>query len=162
MWDYQKIRLWHAYISYRSMNNEKEEEFEQQKNFQQVKSDESDKIVVPILEEQVKIGKQVIETARVSLSKTVNESIESFEIPLKEEEIVVERIPKNELIDTIPAATRYDGDVMIIPILKEVAVIEKRIMLVEEIHVSKKQTEKIETTEVTIRKEEVKVTRTEL
>jgi hypothetical protein len=31
----------------------------------------------------------------------------------------------------MPAASRYEGDVMIIPVLKEVAVIEKRLMLVE-------------------------------
>jgi stress response protein YsnF len=71
-------------------------------------------------------------------------------------------VPKNELIETMPAATRYEGDIMIIPILKEVAVIEKRIMLVEEIHISKLQSEKTETQEVTVRKEEVHVTRTEL
>lgn len=151
------------------MNNGTEEEFkdltdfQQQESHQQQDSDKSsDKITIPILEEQIKVSKKVIETARVSISKTINESIESFEIPLKEEEIVVKRVPKNELIDNMPAASRYEGDVMIIPVLKEVAVIEKRIMLVEEIHVSKKQIEKIETQEVTIRKEEVNVTRTEL
>jgi uncharacterized protein (TIGR02271 family) len=145
------------------MNNGKEEVFEDQKNFQQEESATSDnKITIPILEEQLTVGKKVIETARVRLSKTINESIESLEIPLTEEEIVVNRVPKNELLDVMPAASRYEGDVMIIPVLKEVAVIEKRIMLVEEIHVSKKQTEKTETREVTLRKEEIKVTRTEL
>ena len=145
------------------MNNGKEEVFEDQKNFQQEESATSDnKITIPILEEQLTVGKKVIETARVRLSKTINESIESLEIPLTEEEIVVNRVPKNELVDVMPAASRYEGDVMIIPVLKEVAVIEKRIVLVEEIHVSKKQTEKTETREVTLRKEEIKVTRTEL
>lgn len=145
------------------MNNGKEEVFEDQQNFQQEESATSDnKITIPILEEQLTVGKKVIETARVRLSKTINESIESLEIPLKEEEIVVNRVPKNELVDVMPAASRYEGDVMIIPVLKEVAVIEKRIMLVEEIHVSKKQTEKTETHEVTLRKEEIEVTRTEL
>ena len=145
------------------MNNGKEEVFEDQKNFQQEESATSDnKITIPILEEQLKVGKKLIETAHVRLSKTINESIESLEIPLKEEEIVVNRVPKNELVDVMPAASRYEGDVMIIPVLKEVAVIEKRLMLVEEIHVSKKQTEKTETREVTIRKEEVTVTRTEV
>ncbi len=145
------------------MNNGKEEEFEDQKHFQLEESDRSDsKITIPVLEEQLKISKEVIETAHVLLSKTVNENVESFEIPLKEDQIIVNRVPKNELVDTMPAASRYEGDVMIIPVLKEVAVIEKRIMLVEEIHVSKKQIERTETTEVTLRKEEVKVTRTEL
>jgi len=51
---------------------------------------------------------------------------------------------------------------MIIPVLKEVAVIEKRVMLVEEIHVTKLKTEKTETQEVAVRKEEVNIKRTEL
>lgn len=144
------------------MNNGKEE-FEASKNLQQERLEKPDsKITIPVLEEQLKVSKKVIETARVTLSKTVNESIESFDIPLKEEEIVVKRVPKNELIETMPAGSRYEGDVMIIPILKEVAVIEKRIMLVEEIHVTKKQTEKTESQQVALRKEDVKVTRTEL
>jgi uncharacterized protein (TIGR02271 family) len=120
------------------------------------------KVTIPILEEEVSVTKKVIETARVNLSKTINESIESYEIPLSEEEIVVKRIPKNQLVDTMPAASRYEGDVMIIPVLKEVAVIEKRIMLIEEIHVSKLKTEKKESHDVVIRKEEVNITRTKL
>ena len=120
------------------------------------------KITVPIIEEFVTLGKKVVETARITVSKTINENTEAYEIPLKQEEIVVKRVPKNELIETMPAPTRYEGDVMIIPVLKEVAVIEKRMMLVEEIHISKVQTEKVETQEVIIRKEEVNVTRTEL
>jgi uncharacterized protein (TIGR02271 family) len=119
-------------------------------------------VTVPIIEEHVTVGKKVIETARVTVSKTINEKTEAYEIPLKQEEVVVKRVPKNELIDTMPAASRYEGDIMIIPVLKEVAVIEKRIMLVEEIHISKLQSEKTETQEVTVRKEEVNVTRTEL
>lgn len=145
------------------MNTGTEEEFEERKAFQLEESDRPDsKITIPIVEEQVKISKKVIETARVLFSKTVKEDVESVEIPLKEEEVVVNRVPKNELLEDTPAASRYEGDVLIIPVLKEVAVIEKRIMLVEEIHVSKKQTEITETTDVTLRKEEVKVTRTEL
>ncbi len=145
------------------MSTKNETESELSKNFQQEEENTPDeKITIPVLEEQLKISKRLIETARVKLSKTVNERTETLEVPLKEDEIVIKRVPKNELIETMPAASRYEGDVMIIPVLKEVAVIEKRIMLVEEIHVSKKQIEKTETREVTLRKEEVKVTRTEL
>lgn len=144
------------------MSNSYEAEFEDSKKLQQSESENNSKITIPVLEEHLNVSKKVIETARVHLSKTVHESIESFEIPLKEEELVVTRVPKNELIDTEQVASRYEGDVMIIPIVKEVVVIEKRLMLVEEIHVSKKQTERTETREVSVRKEEVIVTRTEL
>ena len=117
--------------------------------------------VIPVIEEHVEITKKVIERARVRLSKRVNESVESFDIPLTEEEIVVKRVQKNELVDTAPASMRYEGDVMIIPVLKEVAVIEKRIMLVEEIHVSKYKYDKNEARQVVVRKEEVHIERIE-
>jgi uncharacterized protein (TIGR02271 family) len=123
---------------------------------------QQEKKVVPVIEERVEVGKKVIEKAKVHVSKTVNEHIESYDIPLSSEEIVVKRVPKNELVDTVPQGIRYDGDTMIISVLKEVAVIEKRVMLVEEIHIAKYKNDKVETREVTVRKEEVHVERKEI
>ncbi len=117
--------------------------------------------IIPVIKEHVEVSKKVIEKAKVRLSKRVNETVESYDVPLTEEEIVVKRVQKNELVDTPPAALRYEGDVMIIPVLKEVAVIEKRIMLVEEIHVVKYKYNKTETQRVVVRNEEVNVVRTE-
>jgi stress response protein YsnF len=65
------------------------------------------------------------------------------------------------MVDTTPPAVRYEGDVMIIPVLKEVAVVEKKLMLVEELRVTKTKTEKTETHEIALKKEEVKVERTQ-
>lgn len=142
------------------MNNGKEE-FEISNQSEEYSAADT-KITVPILEEEIKVTKKVIDTGIVNISKTIIESTEYLDIPLSSEQIIVDRIPKNEIVDTMPAASRYEGDVMIIPVLKEVAVIEKRIMLVEEIHVKKIKTEKTETQEVTVRKEEVNITRKDL
>ena len=117
--------------------------------------------VIPVIEEKVEVTKKVIEKARVKVSKTVHEKTESFEVPLSSEEIVVKRVPKNEIVDVVPTGVRYEGEVMIIPVLKEVAVVEKRIMLVEEIHVIKNKHQHTETKEVVVRNEEVQVERTE-
>src|SRR4051812_19576134 len=95
----------------------------------------TERIVIPVIEEQVRINKQVVETAKVRVTKVVHENVESFEVPLIEQHVSVERITKNEIIDKMPAAVRYEGDVMIIPVLKEVAVVEKKIMLVEELRI---------------------------
>lgn len=142
------------------MNNGKEE-FEISNHSEEFSAQDA-KITIPILEEDIKVTKKVIDTGLVNISKTIKESTEYIDIPLSREEIIVSRIPKNEIIDIMPAASRYEGDVMIIPVLKEVAVIEKRMMLVEEIHVTKIKAEKIETQEVTVRKEEVNITRKDL
>jgi stress response protein YsnF len=101
-------------------------------------------------------------TPRVKFSKTVHEKTESYEVPLLSDEIVVKRIPKNEIVDVVPAGIRHEGDVMIISVLKEVAVVEKRIMLVEEIHVITNKYQHTETKEVVVRSEEVQVERTEI
>ncbi|MCW3079966.1 DUF2382 domain-containing protein [Segetibacter sp.] len=123
---------------------------------------QEEKKVIPIIEEKVEITKKIIEKARVRVSKTVHQKTELVEIPLSSEEIVVKRVPKNEIVDVVPTRVRYEGDVMIIPVLKEVAVVEKRIMLVEEIHVIKNKQAHTETREVVVRSEEVQVERTEI
>jgi uncharacterized protein (TIGR02271 family) len=115
--------------------------------------------VIPVIEEQVVINKKIVETGRVQVSKIVHENVDSYTIPTIEEHINVERVPKNIIVDDVPPAIRYEDDVMIIPVLKEVAVVEKRIMLVEELRVTKTKTEKSETHEVTLKKEEVEVNR---
>ena len=118
-----------------------------------------EQVIIPVVHEQVSIDKKVVETGKVHISKVVYEDVERYNIPYIEENISVERVPKNELLDSVPPAVRYEDDVMIIPVLKEVAVVEKRIMLVEELRVTKTRTEKNQTHDVSLRKEEVQVKR---
>jgi uncharacterized protein (TIGR02271 family) len=118
-----------------------------------------EQVIIPVVHEQVKIDKKVIETGKVHISKVVYEDVERYNIPYIEENVSVERVPKNELLETIPPPVRYEDDVMIIPVLKEVAVVEKRIMLVEELRVTKTKTEKSQAHELSLRKEQVQVKR---
>lgn len=85
--------------------------------------------------------------AELSVSKqTVAETVifeksfitEKVEIPeeLRSEEIAVNRIPINQEVTAVPGI-RMEGDTTIIPVVKEVAVIQKKLVLVEEIHVTK-------------------------
>lgn len=143
------------------MNNEKEE-FRYSENSPSLEAENSARITIPVIEEQIVVDKKVVETGQVTFSKKIKEFVEAVEIPLSQEEVVIKRVSKNELVDVMPPSSRYEGDVMIVSVLKEVAVVEKRMMLVEEIHISKIKSEKTETQEVTLRKEEVNVTRTEL
>ncbi|MDQ4140966.1 MAG: YsnF/AvaK domain-containing protein [Bacteroidota bacterium] len=115
---------------------------------------------IPVVEEYVQVGKRIVETGRVRIIKTVNEEEAHVEAPLLQEEVNVERVPVNQYIETAPPV-RYEGDVMIIPVIQEVVVIEKRLMLVEEIRVNKHQTQTNVSQTVTLRKEEVKVERTD-
>lgn len=122
---------------------------------------ESENIIhtIPVIEENIHIGKKVVETGRVRIIKTVHEEEALVEAALLQEEVQVERVPVNQYIET-PPQVRYEGDVMIIPVIQEVVVIEKRLMLVEEIRVNKHQTEKKVSETVTLRKEEIHIERT--
>lgn len=116
-------------------------------------------MAIPVIEEQVIIDKQVVESGVVRIRKNVHEEEVTVDVPLMHEEHHIERVPFNEYLDTPPPAVRYEGEKMIIPILREEVVVQKRIVLVEELHITKRQVETSEPQRVTLRKEEVTIDR---
>jgi uncharacterized protein (TIGR02271 family) len=116
-------------------------------------------ITIPVIEEQVQIDKKVVESGGVRITKVVSEQEVPVDIPLIHEEHDIQRIPINQYVETLPPPIRYEGDTMIIPVMREVLVVEKRLLLVEELHVTKSQVHKQETQHITLRKEEVIVER---
>jgi uncharacterized protein (TIGR02271 family) len=115
--------------------------------------------VIPVVQEQVTVSKRVIETGKVRISKKVSEQQTSVSIPLVREQYDVERVPVNEVVDTPPPAMRYEGDTTIIPVLREVMVVQKRYEIVEEIRITKRKTESTDIQQVSLRKEEVFIDR---
>lgn len=115
-------------------------------------------VTIPVVEEQLQIGKDVVETGRIRVSKSVHEEQRVVDVPTIQEEVNVERISINQYVAT-PPAVRYEGDTMIMPILQEVLVVEKRLLLVEEVRITKTQTETRTPQQVTLRKEEIHLQR---
>ncbi len=79
-------------------------------------------------------------------------------IPLVSESVVVERVAVNKEVDKAPD-TRYEGNTMILPVLKEVWVVRKQLVLVEELHITRKTTESILTGEILLREESIDISR---
>lgn len=115
--------------------------------------------VIPVIEEQVHVDKEVVETGSVYIYKDVHEEEVSVDLPYSHEEVEIERVPVNEYAEGTPPPIRYEGEKMIIPVLKEVLVVEKRIMVVEELHITKRRIENKETQKINLRREEIKVDR---
>ena len=126
-----------------------------------IRSNEAEPDYIPVVEEQVRINKKTVETGRVNIYKDVHEEDVTVDVPTVHEEVNVERVPVNEYVDSAPPSVRYEGDVMIIPVLHEELVLVKRLKLVEELHVTKRKIETHEAQHVTLRKEEVNVNRVE-
>jgi len=118
----------------------------------------AEEAAVPIVEEELHIEKQKVETGRVRLTKTVQEREVIVTAPSIQEDIQIERVPVNQWLSE-PASIRYEGDIMIIPVMEEVPVVEKRLRLKEELRVTKRQITTQRNEPVRLRTEEVHVER---
>ena len=116
-------------------------------------------VSIPVIEETLDVGKQKVESGKVKVSKKIFEEEETIDVPTLHEKLSVERVAVNKYVDSPPPAIRHEGDTTIIPVLEEVVVVEKRLLLVEEVHIRKHQTEERTRQKVTLRKEEVRVDR---
>ena len=119
---------------------------------------ESESLLIPVIEEQLHISKQLVETGRVRIIKTVHEEEQLVNLPLLHEEFHVERVAVNQYVDS-PPAVRVEGDTTVYPVLKEVIVVEKKLVLVEEVHVTRRQVTTHDPQPVTLRREEITVDR---
>jgi uncharacterized protein (TIGR02271 family) len=115
-------------------------------------------LVVPIIEEELEVGKRTVETGKVRITKTVQERQEVIHEALRRDEVTVERVVVGRPVEG-PVDFRYDGDTMIIPLVEEVLVVEKRLVLKEELHITRRSTVTEQPQTVTIRREEAHVER---
>ncbi len=110
-------------------------------------------VTVPLMEETLRVTKREVVTGGVRLVKRVTEREETVDEPLLRESVRVERVPINRLVAETPGS-RQEGDTLIVPILEEVLVVEKRLMLMEEVRITRTRTEVREPQTVTLRSEE--------
>lgn len=115
-------------------------------------------VVVPIVAEQLEVQKRKVEAGGVRIRKTVTEREEVVDEPLMREEVQVRRVPVNRVVDA-PVPVRHVGNTMIVSLLEEVLVVEKRLMLKEELHITKEQVESYRPQRVRLRTEEAVVER---
>ena len=120
---------------------------------------EDGNIIIPVIQEQIIIEKEVVDTAKVRISKTVSEEKASLNIPLIQESYDVQRTPLKEVLDT-PPGIRYEGETIIVPVMREILIVEKKYELIEEVRLTKRTTSIPHIQEITLLKEQVHVERT--
>ena len=127
-------------------------------NDQPANLDES--VVIPVLVEELHLAKRVVEMGRIRVHKQVEEREVTVDEPLIEDHIQIDRVPINQLIDK-PLGPRTEGNTTIIPVLREVIVVQKQLMLVEEVRLTRRQMEVRRPQAVTLRSETVHIERVE-
>jgi stress response protein YsnF len=115
--------------------------------------------VIPLAEEELRVGKRQVTRAKVRVHTVVDMVEELARATLDEETVEVTRVPVDRVVDHAPEV-RTENGVTIVPILEEVLVVEKRLVLKEELHIRKQvATENVEVP-VELRKQRAVVERT--
>lgn len=121
-----------------------------------------DDSVIPVIEEVAEVSKRTRVTGTVTLEKQVEVSQVEVSEDLQRRDVSVVRVPKDIVVDAAhPPQVRTENGVTIIPVLEEVLVVEKRLMLCEEVHIRHELSETLSTQAITLRSEIVVVKRDE-
>ena len=120
---------------------------------------DEDELVIPVVAEEVAVETIRVARGTVRVNTRIETRDETVEIPLQHEEVIVERVPIDRLVDGAVPAPRQENDVLIIPVTEEIAVVEKRLMLREEVRISRRRTTTTSVETVTLRREVADVER---
>lgn len=116
--------------------------------------------VIPLVEESAVVGKREVVTGRVRV-RTVTDTIEELaQADVQHETVEVTRVPVGRVVETAPEI-RTEGDVTIVPVLEEVLVVEKRLVLKQELHIRRRVEQEAVEVPITLRKQRAIVERTD-
>ena len=111
-----------------------------------------------LLEEELTVGKEAVETGRLRVSKQTHTREASIDENLLSEHADIERVPVGRQVFEMPLI-RQEGDTTIVPIVEEVLHTERRLFLKEEIKITRRRTTEQFHDRVTLRYQEAVITR---
>ena len=113
-----------------------------------------------LAEEQIEISKREVERGRVVVRTRVEERDEIAEIELRQDEVTVERIRRGVPVETAPTVREEDG-VLIVPVIEEQLVVTTRLILKEEVRITRRSRTEAVREPVRLRSEQVDIERLE-
>lgn len=115
-------------------------------------------VVIPLKAEEVSVAKRRVVTGQVKVGTVTRESEQLIEELLEHEHVDIERTAIGKRVDQAPTV-REEGDTLIIPILEEIVVVERRLILKEEVRVRRTREKQPYQERVVVRKQEAIITR---
>ena len=111
-----------------------------------------------LLAEEVAVRKETVETGRLRISKQTHAREALIDETLFEEHAEIERVPIGRQIFEMPSI-RHEGETTIVPIVEEVLHTERRLILKEEVRITRRRTNEQFRDQVTLRYQEAVITR---
>ena len=125
-------------------------------------SGREERVTLPVIEEALHVEKRTVVGGGYRLRKRIDTEIVTVDELLRNYKVEIERIPVNARLgsDDIPEP-RYEGDTLVIPVIEEVIVTEKRLVLTEEIRVTRVHGTHRNPQHVQLRREQVDIEKLE-
>ena len=140
------------------MTPEKQEQSQTTRESVAERTEDQEQTRIPLLAEEVSVSKKQIVTGQVKISTVTRQHEELVEALLEHDNVEIERTTVGREVDQAPMV-REEGDTLIIPIVEEVVVVERRLVLKEEVRVRRKRETQPYQQRVVVRKQEVVITR---
>ncbi len=115
---------------------------------------------LPVIEESLEVTKEEIDQGGFRITKRVEMRDEVVDELLRSDNVQIERRAVNTAIaeGAVPGI-RHEGDTLIVPVIEEMLITVKRLVLVEEVRITRTQSTERKSQTYTLRKEHIEVER---
>ena len=107
---------------------------------------------IPVINEELHVGTRKRVTGTVRVGKEVHAREEAVSMPLAREQAEIRRVLVDRPVDSAPPIRR-EGDTIILPIVQEVPVVRKQLVLKEEVYITRRRTTEQRNQTYTLREE---------
>jgi stress response protein YsnF len=96
--------------------------------------------IIPVIEERVVIGTEQATTGTVRVRTMTHEEEHAIDEPVRINDVVIKRVPVDRWTDE-PVADRIEGETRIISIHREEIIVQRRLHVIQEVHVALRRRE---------------------
>jgi uncharacterized protein (TIGR02271 family) len=121
-------------------------------------SDRAETVSIPVIEEELRLSRETVETGRVRVRTVAEERTENISEPLLQTDVIIERVPKDVELNEMPAI-RDEGDSIVVPVVEERFV--KKLFLIEELRLTRRASTRDIDQQIKLRSQQVVVEREE-
>ena len=114
--------------------------------------------VTQLREEILTVNKRWVKAGEVHLRKKITEQSQEVPYELAHEEVDIQRVAVNRVLgESETAKPRQEGDTLVIPVLEEELVVTKRMVVREEVRITRRKITTQQKASGTVRREELVV-----
>ena len=119
----------------------------------------ADKLIVPLHAEEVSVTRRQVAGDTVRVATVTRQHEQLVNEVLTHERVEIERVPIGRVVDQVPPV-REEGDTTIMSVVEEVVVLERRLILKEEVRIKRVRMTENHRETVMLREQDAVITRT--